>query len=648
MTQKTTVLLAAVLLGLVLYTAPISAQDRNGYFNVRSATTTLNNGVRELDARLQLLLSQEANDALTSGVPLIIELDLEVIRSRRFLPDALAAELVLQYELEYRPLSQRYIVRTLNSGEQESFATLYAALNNLGRVQGLPIIDDALLDDESNYRLRPARAPEPAPVSGAAADAVFLARPVAARKRVVRMAARTIRRTIYGTVGVLGVGLALVALFMLSRTAQNSVQFDRLANAILLINIAGLLVLFLLLVGNLTRLFRDYRAHVPGSKLKARMVGMFVGLAVVPLLVVFYFSMQFINRGIDTWFNVDVEEGLDDALELSRAAFDMQMRGHLNATVQVAGRLRESSGAQMVYEVGRLQNDINAREITVFGRNSQILATSTDVAADGLPIPPSDEVIMQVRQNRPYVSLAPLDRGTYEIRTAVPLLSPRRPEIIGMVRATFPVSERIGRMADNVDSSYTEYKRLVYLREPLKRAFSLTLTIVLMISLLSSIYGALILSRRLVAPIQNLVAGTRAVAKGDFDTRLPTPSRDEIGFLISSFNDMTQRLAAARRQASQSQAQVEAEREVSPLFLQGCRRAWCHSSPICESGRRIVRREPSSMSTWKAVSVNRWRTWRKASRSSNSCSTLRACITVAAKRNGASRLCCAAMSGGES
>ena len=154
MIQKTTVLLAAALLGLALYAAPLSAQDRNGYFNVRSATTTLNNGVRELDARLQLLLSQEANDALTSGVPLIIELDLEVIRSRRFLPDAMAAELILQYELEYRPLSQRYIVRTLNSGEQESFATLYAALNNLGRVQGLPIIDDALLDADSNYRLR--------------------------------------------------------------------------------------------------------------------------------------------------------------------------------------------------------------------------------------------------------------------------------------------------------------------------------------------------------------------------------------------------------------------------------------------------------------------------------------------------------------
>lgn len=150
--------LAAGLLGVLWITlSTVYAQDdppHEGYFNVRSATTTLKNGVYELDARLQLLLSDEANDALTSGVPLRIELQLEVIRARRFLPDAEQASLDVQYELEYRPLSQRYIVRSLNSGEQESFATLYSALNNLGRVQGLPVIDEALLEDDSRYRLR--------------------------------------------------------------------------------------------------------------------------------------------------------------------------------------------------------------------------------------------------------------------------------------------------------------------------------------------------------------------------------------------------------------------------------------------------------------------------------------------------------------
>ena len=154
------------------------------------------------------------------------------------------------------------------------------------------------------------------------------------------MGTRSIRRFFYGFIGAVGVILAAVALFMLSRTAQNSQEFDQQANSILLINIAGLLILLVLMIGNLARLVRDYRAHVPGSKLKARMVGMFVGLAVVPLLVVFYFSMQFINRGIDSWFNVQVEEGLDDALALSRAALDMQMRGNLNATAQIAQLLR--------------------------------------------------------------------------------------------------------------------------------------------------------------------------------------------------------------------------------------------------------------------------------------------------------------------
>ncbi len=143
-------------LGLLL-TGTVTAQDetiREGYFEVRSASTTLVAGVHALDARLQLVLSNEALDALSSGVPLTIELQMQVIRARRMYFDAVDAELAIRYELEYRPLSQRYIVRNLNSGDQDSFATLYSALNNLGRVQGLPVIDDSLLVPERPYRFR--------------------------------------------------------------------------------------------------------------------------------------------------------------------------------------------------------------------------------------------------------------------------------------------------------------------------------------------------------------------------------------------------------------------------------------------------------------------------------------------------------------
>jgi len=144
------VLLAALALGTVL------AQDiqREGYFEVRSASTESVDGVHTLDARLQLVLSSEALAALESGVTLTIELQLQVIRTRRFIVDDVEAELALRYELEFLPVSQRYIVRNLNSGDQDSFATLYSALNSLGRVQGLPIIDDALLAADREYRVR--------------------------------------------------------------------------------------------------------------------------------------------------------------------------------------------------------------------------------------------------------------------------------------------------------------------------------------------------------------------------------------------------------------------------------------------------------------------------------------------------------------
>ena len=144
------VLLAAFVLG----TGVAQDVEREGYFEVRSASTALTDGVHTLDARLQLVLSSEALAALESGVTLTIELQLQVIRLRRFIMDDVEAELAVRYELEYSPVTQRYIVRNLNSGNQDSFATLYSALNSLGRVQGLPVIDDALIAADSEYRVR--------------------------------------------------------------------------------------------------------------------------------------------------------------------------------------------------------------------------------------------------------------------------------------------------------------------------------------------------------------------------------------------------------------------------------------------------------------------------------------------------------------
>ena len=382
------------------------------------------------------------------------------------------------------------------------------------------------------------------------------------------MVARKIKRAFYVIFAASGVGLAVAALFLLTQTVQKSDDFDRLQDVILAINIAGGILLLAFLIGNLARLARDYRNNVPGAKLKARMVGMFVGLAVLPLLVVFYFSMQFINRGIDSWFNVQVEEGLDNALTLSRAALEMQKRQNLYATQQVAQRLSQVKDRQIVFELSMLRRESGASEMTIYGENNTVLATSNDSSTASLPKPLTEEVVLQMQQRRPFVSLESLGDGHVEVRTAV-VFTYRggRTQQARVVQAYYRVTERLGRMINSVERSYQEYQQLVFFREDLKALLSLTLAFVLLLSLLAAIYGAFVLSRRLVAPIQDLVAGTRAVAMGDFDTRLPTPTRDEIGFLISSFNDMTQRLATARREASLNQALVEAERANLEVIL---------------------------------------------------------------------------------
>lgn len=150
-------LLPVILLALLVSGSALAQdeeEDREGYFEIRSAESELIEGVHVLDARMQLVLSSEALRALSSGFTLTIELQAELIRVRRWYIDNVEAELATRYELEYHPLTQRYLVRNLNSGDQDSFSTLYSALNNLGRVQGLPLIDDAVLDADSTYRIR--------------------------------------------------------------------------------------------------------------------------------------------------------------------------------------------------------------------------------------------------------------------------------------------------------------------------------------------------------------------------------------------------------------------------------------------------------------------------------------------------------------
>ena len=369
--------------------------------------------------------------------------------------------------------------------------------------------------------------------------------------------------TVLGSIGVV---LWLVALYLLASAAQNSARFEKWMPWILLINISGLLTLFVLLAGKLTQLVRDYRRHVPGSRLKGRTVAIFSALAVAPILVVYYFSLQFINRGIDSWFELEVSQGLKDTRELSHAALEVRVREFLQHTQVVARTLSASSALELIGTLDRERRDSTALEFTIVGAQAQILATSSDRPMDTLPVPATDEMMLQLRRGRPYVSLDTDSVGGYLIRAAAPLDANGSGSARVLI-ALYPVPQQLSQLADTVQRSYTQYANLVQLRRPLKSTFVLILTFVVLMSLIAAVYGAFFAAQRLVQPVQDLIAGTRAVAKGDYDTKLPLPSRDELGYLVTSFNDMTKRLARAREETRRSQQAVEAERAGLAVIL---------------------------------------------------------------------------------
>jgi nitrogen fixation/metabolism regulation signal transduction histidine kinase len=354
--------------------------------------------------------------------------------------------------------------------------------------------------------------------------------------------------------------ILLVSLSLMSDATHNSERFGQLYSWLLLINALGLIVLVGMIGANLYWLVSQYRARAAGAKLTSRLVVTFVILAVVPVAVVYYFSLQFLQRGIDSWFDVQVEEALDDALELSRGSLDVRLGDLLKLTEKIAEEVSEMSPALIPIGLYDLRVLSGAIELSVFGLDARIIASSSAEGTDIVPSRPTQNVLMSLAQGRSYVGLDPIgDAGLYA-RTAVPVPVTKSDTEPMTLQALYRIPGRLSVLADNVESQIVRYKTLAYLRKPLKYSYILTLSLVLVLSLLSAVWAAFFSARRLVEPIGILADGTRAVAEGDYSKRLPVTSEDELGFLVRSFNDMTRRLSKARDQARSSQNEVEGQR----------------------------------------------------------------------------------------
>ncbi len=383
-----------------------------------------------------------------------------------------------------------------------------------------------------------------------------------------------------GAVALLSLSL-LGSLVLMSGAMQNSTKFGALYSVLLLSNTAGLLTFVALIGINVRRLARQLRAREPGARLTLRMLVIFVALAVLPVTVLYGFSLDFLRRGIDSWFDVRIGQALEGALELGREALDLRMRDLLSQTETMAEEIGQGAPERTPLNLDALRDPDSivvastwtpgsavldamrahsgADELTLLSSDGEPLATSSRIT-DLIPHMPSEALLIQVRQGRSYIGLDPLRDGTLFVRVVVnvnvaPGSGQRR-----VLHALFPISTRINKLAATVEDAYAKYHELDYLRDKLKLSFAMSLTMVLLFSIVTAVWAAFYSARRLAAPIRDLATGTAAVAAGDYATSLPVQSNDEMGFLVSSFNDMTRRIGRAR-------VEVETQREYLDTVL---------------------------------------------------------------------------------
>ncbi|MDD3517370.1 MAG: ATP-binding protein [Chromatiales bacterium] len=362
--------------------------------------------------------------------------------------------------------------------------------------------------------------------------------------------------------------LLLVSLYLMGDAVQHSERFGQFYIWLLAFNSLALLALAGLILVNLAQVLRQALRREPGSRLTLKLVLVFALLALAPVSVVYYFSTKFLGEGIDSWFDVRVEKALEDALELSRSSFDHHLRQRLREAIAMARQLEGVNDLLASFTLEDLRADGAAVELSLFGANNRIIASSSSDTGQVLPRLLTEEILLRLQQGQPYTSVEPM-YGNLHIRTVVPVAE-RGSNRSGTryLQAVFPVDARLSHLADNVQDAFAAYKEFAFLRQPLKQSFTITLSLVLLLSVMSAMWAAFFSARRLVAPVRELAEGTRAVAAGEYHKRLPVHQNDELGFLVRSFNDMTATLAATRDEVERSRQLAEVQRAYLEAVLQ--------------------------------------------------------------------------------
>ena len=345
-------------------------------------------------------------------------------------------------------------------------------------------------------------------------------------------------------------------LYLLSSASANTELFSR--NYYVLLTLAGVLALYLtVLVGyQLWQLRGKLKAQVFGAKLTLRLTLFFILIAILPGLLVYAVSVQFLDKSIESWFDLRVEKALEGGLNLGRNALETGLKELSKKGQSTALLLAKQSPAQYTKTLAQLIGKGTAQDAALFNKSGKLLAFASS-SRKPPPDAPDAEMLREAGQQGLHSIIDTLPDNSLILRALV-LVKPQRSSAgARILQLTQPVPKQLAADAEMVRAVYRDYQELSLSRLGLKRLYGITLTLSLLIVLLSAVSAAFFISDRLSAPLAALAEGTRAVAQGDFSRQHPIKSSDELGALTGLFNQMTLQLADAKTTSEQQQRQAE-------------------------------------------------------------------------------------------
>jgi nitrogen fixation/metabolism regulation signal transduction histidine kinase len=354
---------------------------------------------------------------------------------------------------------------------------------------------------------------------------------------------------------IIGGAVAAVGLFLLATASADTAIFARHYPLLLGLNAALAALLAALVIIQLVVLARRHRARVFGARLTLRLLARFAALAVVPGLIVYAVSVQFLTRSIESWFDVKVDAALEGGINLGQQVIEQMtqdLQGKANA---MALELAERSPTQLATQLERLRAQLGIEEVVLVTGSGRLVASAAQDVTKLVPELPAVQALRQARAKRGYTAVDAAVGRPLALRVVVPVDLPGEARFL-QVRQTVPAS--FAQSAEAVEAAYRDYRELAISRDGLKRIYLVTLTFALLMALFVAVAVAATQSGLLAEPLANLAQATQAVARGDFSRRAPVTSRDELGVLTASFNSMTHQLEEARRGVESNRLALEA------------------------------------------------------------------------------------------